>query len=155
MEDTAKQPKHPWSDRLLLPFFLPLNWKRLPCCLPIFFAHTGFSFLRVCSTILLPFFSFFVVFFPLPGISMSHTGTFRGTPNKTIGRGRLPDFESSSTSHIPRPRSDRPESSAASTTHTPSSDVGSGTMSAASSRQRQNQSKRDEVCTCGEVYSSI
>ncbi|KAJ5364219.1 uncharacterized protein N7496_009932 [Penicillium cataractarum] len=76
---------------------------------------------------------------------MSHTGTFRGTPNKTIGRGRLPDFESSSASHIPRPRSDRPESSAASTTHTPSSDVGSGTMSAASSRQRQNQSKRDEA----------
>ncbi|CEJ54353.1 Putative CBS and domain-containing protein [Penicillium brasilianum] len=77
---------------------------------------------------------------------MSHTGTFRGTPNKTIGRGRLPpEFESSSASHIPRPRSDRPEPSVASTTHTPSSDVGSGTMSAASSRQRQNQSKRDEA----------
>ncbi|KAJ6079771.1 hypothetical protein N7467_009524 [Penicillium canescens] len=72
---------------------------------------------------------------------MSATGTFRGTPNKTIGRGRLPDFGGdSSASHIPRPR---PESSA--TTHTPSSDVGSGTMSAASSRQRQNQSKRDEA----------
>ncbi|KAJ5157358.1 uncharacterized protein N7482_008458 [Penicillium canariense] len=76
---------------------------------------------------------------------MSHTGTFRGTPNKTIGRGRLPDFETSSASHIPRPRPERPESSAASTTHTPSSEVGSGTMSAASSRQRQNQSKRDEA----------
>ncbi|KAJ5085435.1 hypothetical protein N7532_010206 [Penicillium argentinense] len=76
---------------------------------------------------------------------MSHTGTFRGTPNKTIGRGRLPDFENSGGSHIPRPRSDRPESSAASTTNTPSSDVGSGTMSAASTRQRQNQSKRDEA----------
>ncbi|EPS27748.1 hypothetical protein POX_e06730 [Penicillium oxalicum] len=76
---------------------------------------------------------------------MSHTGTFRGTPNKTIGRGRMPDFESSSTSHIPRPRSDRPESSVASTTNTPSSDLGTGTMSAASSRQRQNQSKRDEA----------
>ncbi|KAJ5328220.1 hypothetical protein MYU51_003991 [Penicillium brevicompactum] len=72
---------------------------------------------------------------------MSATGTFRGTPNKTIGRGRLPDFGNDpSASHIPRPR---PESSA--TTHTPSSDVGSGTMSAASSRQRQNQSKRDEA----------
>lgn len=74
---------------------------------------------------------------------MSHTGTFRGTPNKTIGRGRLPDFDNSSGSHIPRPRSDRPESVA--TPNTPSSDVGSGTMSAASTRQRQNQSKRDEV----------
>lgn len=72
---------------------------------------------------------------------MSATGTFRGTPNKTIGRGRLPDFEkdSATSSHIPRPR---PDSASA---HTPSSDVGSGTMSAASSRQRQNQSKRDEV----------
>jgi hypothetical protein len=74
---------------------------------------------------------------------MSHTGTFRGTPNKTIGRGRLPDFDNSGGSHIPRPRSDRPESVA--TTNTPASDVGSGTMSAASTRQRQNQSKRDEV----------
>ncbi|KAK5796454.1 hypothetical protein VI817_005739 [Penicillium citrinum] len=66
-----------------------------------------------------------------------------GTPNKTIGRGRLPDFDNSSGSHIPRPRSDRPESVA--TPNTPSSDVGSGTMSAASTRQRQNQSKRDEA----------
>ncbi|KAJ5611721.1 hypothetical protein N7528_008826 [Penicillium herquei] len=77
---------------------------------------------------------------------MSHTGTFRGTPNKTIGRGRLPDFDGSSSnaSHIPRPRSDRPEPPSS---HTPSSDVGSGTgtMSAASSRQRQTQSKRDEA----------
>lgn len=79
-------------------------------------------------------------------LKMSHTGTFRGTPNKTIGRGRLPDFDGSSSnaSHIPRPRPDRPEPSS---THTPASDVGSGTgtMSAASSRQRQTQSKRDEV----------
>ncbi|GIK02556.1 hypothetical protein Aspvir_006612 [Aspergillus viridinutans] len=67
-------------------------------------------------------------------------GTYRGTTSqKTIGRGRLPDFENSPTSHIPRPR---PETSAS--THTPSSDVGSSTMSAAS-RQRQNQSKRDEA----------
>ncbi|CAG8231134.1 unnamed protein product [Penicillium salamii] len=72
---------------------------------------------------------------------MSATGTFRGTPNKTIGRGRLPDFGNDpSASHIPRPR---PETSAS--THTPSSDLGSGTMSAASSRQRQTQSKRDEA----------
>ncbi|KAJ5973761.1 hypothetical protein N7481_010971 [Penicillium waksmanii] len=74
---------------------------------------------------------------------MSHTGTFRGTPNKTIGRGRLPDFDNSGGSHIPRPRSDRPESVA--TPNTPASDVGSGTMSAASTRQRQTQSKRDEA----------
>ncbi|GFF29427.1 meiotically up-regulated gene 70 protein [Aspergillus udagawae] len=67
-------------------------------------------------------------------------GTYRGTTSqKTIGRGRLPDFENSPTSHIPRPR---PETSAS--THTPSSDVGSSTMSAAS-RQRQTQSKRDEA----------
>ncbi|GIJ84241.1 hypothetical protein Asppvi_003081 [Aspergillus pseudoviridinutans] len=67
-------------------------------------------------------------------------GTYRGTTSqKTIGRGRLPDFENSPTSHIPRPR---PETAAS--THTPSSDVGSSTMSAAS-RQRQNQSKRDEA----------
>ncbi|KAF3011592.1 hypothetical protein E8E15_001171 [Penicillium rubens] len=72
---------------------------------------------------------------------MSATGTFRGKPNQTIGRGRLPDFGNDpSASHIPRPR---PESST--TNNTPSSDVGSGTMSAASSRQRQNQSKRDEA----------
>ncbi|KAJ6120024.1 hypothetical protein N7523_004304 [Penicillium sp. IBT 18751x] len=78
---------------------------------------------------------------------MSHTGTFRGTPNKTIGRRGLPDFESpGAASHIPRPRPDRPESSLTNnSTHTPSSDVGTGTMSAASSRQRQNQSKRDEA----------
>ncbi|KAJ5789530.1 uncharacterized protein N7518_006541 [Penicillium psychrosexuale] len=79
---------------------------------------------------------------------MSATGTFRGKPNQTIGRGRLPDFASDpSASHIPRPP--RPESSVISTTAT--SDVGTptstgtGTMSAASSRQRQNQSKRDEA----------
>lgn len=78
---------------------------------------------------------------------MSHTGTFRGTPNKTIGRRGLPDFESpGAASHIPRPRPDRAESSLTNhSTNTPSSDVGTGTMSAASSRQRQNQSKRDEV----------
>ena len=74
--------------------------------------------------------------------AMSSTPTFKGTiSHKTVGRGRLPDFDS----HIPRPR---PETS--STTHTPqtaSSDIGSSTMSAASSRQRQNQSKRDEVWT--------
>ncbi|KAJ6164944.1 hypothetical protein N7470_003616 [Penicillium chermesinum] len=78
---------------------------------------------------------------------MSHTGTFRGTtPNKTIGRGRLPDFEGANASHIPRPRSDRPDSSL--TSHPPSdigSNIGTGTMSAASSRQRANQSKRDEA----------
>ncbi|KAJ6096049.1 hypothetical protein N7486_006795 [Penicillium sp. IBT 16267x] len=75
---------------------------------------------------------------------MSHTGTFRGTANKTIGRGRLPDFDGPNTSHIPRPRPDRPEPTSS---HPPSSDVGSGTgtMSAASSRQRQTQSKRDEA----------
>ncbi|KAJ5894585.1 hypothetical protein N7495_006276 [Penicillium taxi] len=72
---------------------------------------------------------------------MSHTGTFRGTPNKTIGRGRLPDFDGNG-SHIPRPRPDRPESTVS---HNPPSEVGTGTMSAASSRQRQTQSKRDEA----------
>ena len=68
---------------------------------------------------------------------MSATGTFRGTQsNRTIGRGRLPDFGDAAASHIPRPQ------------HTPTSDVGGGsTMSAASSRQRMNQSKRDEVCS--------
>ncbi|PYH82024.1 CBS-domain-containing protein [Aspergillus uvarum CBS 121591] len=72
---------------------------------------------------------------------MSSTPTFKGTVNhKTVGRGRLPDFQDS---HIPRPRPDT-----SSTVHTPqtaSSDIGSNTMSAASSRQRQNQSKRDEA----------
>lgn len=86
---------------------------------------------------------------------MSHTGTFRGTtPNKTIGRGRLPDFDGANASHIPRPRSDRPESSAAS--HPPSdlgSNTGTGTMSAASSRQRATQSKRDEVRLFRELQS--
>lgn len=64
------------------------------------------------------------------------TGTFRGTPNKTIGRGKMPDFDynSPSGSHIPRPK---PESSQV------QSDVGSATTAA--SRQRQNQSKRDEA----------
>ncbi|KAE8313268.1 hypothetical protein BDV41DRAFT_576986 [Aspergillus transmontanensis] len=75
---------------------------------------------------------------------MSATGTYRGTTtgHKTVGRGRLPDFDSP-TSHIPRPR---PETASSSTPnpHTPSSDIGSSTMSAAS-RQRQNQSKRDEA----------
>ncbi|KAL4900526.1 hypothetical protein BDW74DRAFT_161583 [Aspergillus multicolor] len=78
---------------------------------------------------------------------MSSTPTFRGTTShRTVGRGRLPDFEGgSSASHIPRPR---PESSSTITSHnphTPGSDIGSSTMSAASSRQRQNQSKRDEA----------
>ncbi|KAL3463184.1 hypothetical protein BJX64DRAFT_257781 [Aspergillus heterothallicus] len=75
---------------------------------------------------------------------MSSTPTFKGTVNhRTVGRGRLPDFEGSPASHIPRPR---PESSSTITSNnTPSSDIGSSTMSAASSRQRQNQSKRDEA----------
>ncbi|KAL4868829.1 hypothetical protein BDV12DRAFT_169119 [Aspergillus spectabilis] len=74
---------------------------------------------------------------------MSSTPTFRGTTShRTVGRGRLPDFEGSPASHIPRPR---PETSSIITSHTPTSDIGSSTMSAASSRQRQNQSKRDEA----------
>ncbi|KAE8350992.1 hypothetical protein BDV28DRAFT_138052 [Aspergillus coremiiformis] len=75
---------------------------------------------------------------------MSATGTYRGTTtgHKTVGRGRLPDFDSPA-SHIPRPRPDTASSSTP-TPHTPSSDIGSSTMSAAS-RQRQNQSKRDEA----------
>ncbi|KAI9375414.1 hypothetical protein BJX61DRAFT_494146 [Aspergillus egyptiacus] len=70
--------------------------------------------------------------------------TVRGSTvgHKSGGRGRLPDFEGSTVSHIPRPR---PESSSTITTHTPGSEIGSSTMSAASSRQRQNQSKRDEA----------
>lgn len=68
---------------------------------------------------------------------MSTTGgTYRG--NRNLGRGRVPEFDNGS-SHIPRPKAE------ASTTHAPS-EVGSSTMSAAS-RQRQNQSKRDEVFT--------
>ncbi|KAB8230733.1 CBS and PB1 domain protein [Aspergillus alliaceus] len=76
---------------------------------------------------------------------MSATGTYRGTTtgHKTVGRGRLPDFDSPA-SHIPRPRPDTTSSSSTPTPHTPSSDIGSSTMSAAS-RQRQNQSKRDEA----------
>ncbi|RAK98408.1 CBS and PB1 domain protein [Aspergillus ibericus CBS 121593] len=71
---------------------------------------------------------------------MSSTPTFKGTiSHKTVGRGRLPDFDS----HIPRPRPDT--SSTINTPQTASSDIGSSTMSAASSRQRQNQSKRDEA----------
>ncbi|KAL2013976.1 hypothetical protein VTN00DRAFT_1501 [Thermoascus crustaceus] len=66
---------------------------------------------------------------------MSTTGgTYRG--NRNLGRGRVPEFDNGS-SHIPRPKAE------ASTTHAPS-EVGSSTMSAAS-RQRQNQSKRDEA----------
>ncbi|OXV11792.1 hypothetical protein Egran_00447, partial [Elaphomyces granulatus] len=65
-------------------------------------------------------------------------GTFRGTPNKTIGRGKMPDFEQSpSSSHIPRPKAE-----SATTSHG-MSDVGSNATTA--SRQRQNQSKRDEA----------
>ncbi|KAE8375083.1 hypothetical protein BDV26DRAFT_268612 [Aspergillus bertholletiae] len=75
---------------------------------------------------------------------MSATGTYRGATtsgHKTVGRGRLPDFDSPA-SHIPRPR---PETASSTTNpHTPSSDIGSSAMSAAS-RQRQNQSKRDEA----------
>ena len=69
---------------------------------------------------------------------MSATGgTIRGTTSaRTVGRGRLPDFDNSA-SHIPRPKNDPPVNNAG-------SDVGSNTMSGAS-RQRQNQSKRDEV----------
>ncbi|KKK14812.1 hypothetical protein P175DRAFT_0447002 [Aspergillus ochraceoroseus IBT 24754] len=74
---------------------------------------------------------------------MSSNPAFKGTTGyKTVGRGKLPDFENSSTSHIPRPR---PDNSSTVTPQTPSSDIGSSTMSAASSRQRQNQSKRDEA----------
>ncbi|EED23855.1 CBS and PB1 domain protein [Talaromyces stipitatus ATCC 10500] len=67
---------------------------------------------------------------------MSAAGTYRGTPNKTIGRGKMPDFDynSSPGSHIPRPK---PESAIS------QSDVGSSATAA--SRQRQNQSKRDEA----------
>ncbi|KAJ9213547.1 hypothetical protein DTO166G4_4797 [Paecilomyces variotii] len=72
---------------------------------------------------------------------MSTTGgTFRGTPNRTIGRGRMPDFDQSpGGSHIPRPKVEGQSSHS----HAPS-DVGGSTISAAS-RQRQNQSKRDEA----------
>ena len=70
-------------------------------------------------------------------------GTIRGTLNtKTIGRGRLPDFDNSS-SHIPRPKND------SSSGHTPGSDVGGSSAMSATSRQRQNQSRRDEVCIVG------
>ncbi|TQB76840.1 hypothetical protein MPDQ_006617 [Monascus purpureus] len=65
-------------------------------------------------------------------------GTIRGTTsNRTVGRGRLPDFDNA-TSHIPRPKNE-PAS-----VNNPGSDVGSNAMSTAS-RQRQNQSKRDEA----------
>lgn len=70
---------------------------------------------------------------------MSTAGTFRGTPNKTIGRGKMPDFDynnSPAGSHIPRPKSE---------SIVGQSEVGSAATSA--SRQRQNQSKRDEVCS--------
>lgn len=75
--------------------------------------------------------------------TMSTTGssTFRNQNHRSSGRSRAPDFDNASVisaSQIPRPHS----------TATPaaSSDIGSTSMSAASSRQRQNQSKRDEVC---------
>jgi hypothetical protein len=73
-------------------------------------------------------------------MSAAGGGTFRGTtPNKTIGRGKMPDFDynSPSGSHIPRPK---PDSTLG------QSDAGSATTAA--SRQRQNQSKRDEVIAC-------
>ncbi|KAL4944203.1 hypothetical protein BDV06DRAFT_187819 [Aspergillus oleicola] len=71
---------------------------------------------------------------------MSSTPTFRGTTShRTVGRGRLPDFDGgSSASHIPRPRPDSSSTITSHTPHTPGSDIGSSTMSAASSRQRQN-----------------
>ncbi|KAE8148161.1 hypothetical protein BDV25DRAFT_158883 [Aspergillus avenaceus] len=75
---------------------------------------------------------------------MSTAGTYRGTTTgqKPVGRGRLPDFDSTA-SHIPRPP--RPDTASSTPTpHPPSSDIGSSTMSAAS-RQRQTQSKRDEA----------
>ncbi|OKL58828.1 hypothetical protein UA08_05623 [Talaromyces atroroseus] len=69
-------------------------------------------------------------------MSAAGGGTFRGTPNKTIGRGKMPDFDynSPSGSHIPRPK---PDSTLG------QSDAGSAATAA--SRQRQNQSKRDEA----------
>lgn len=81
-------------------------------------------------------------------LDMSSTPTFRGTTShRTVGRGRLPDFGGDSASHIPRPRHESSSTITSSQApHTPGSDIGSSTMSAASSRQRQNQSKRDEVC---------
>lgn len=80
-------------------------------------------------------------------LDMSSTPTFRGTTShRTVGRGRLPDFGGDSASHIPRPRHESSSTITSSQApHTPGSDIGSSTMSAASSRQRQNQSKRDEV----------
>lgn len=120
------------------PFFPPLQ--RIPLAFsPPYRSHN----LRFLSCLCLVPFSLISLRLSLLGITMSATGTFRGTPNKTIGRGRLPDFgnDPGASSHIPRPKPD----SSATTHNNPSSDIGSGTMSAASSRQRQNQSKRDEV----------
>ena len=85
--------------------------------------------------------TYFILFtFIIPTMS-APGGTFRGTPNRTIGRGKMPDFDaynsnSPSSSHLPRPKTD------SAPTHG-MSDAGSATTSA--SRQRQNQSKRDEV----------
>lgn len=126
-----------WDRPLNCPFFFPL-----PGILLAFYPKPVSQLDNLVLFVSSPFLylTFLLRLSPL-GIIMSATGTFRGKPNQTIGRGRLPDFGNDpSASHIPRPR---PESST--TNNTPSSDVGSGTMSAASSRQRQNQSKRDEV----------
>lgn len=70
---------------------------------------------------------------------MSSGGTYRGTvtPGRGQGRGTIPQFNSPSTSGIPRPALEHSQSSA--TTH---SDAGGSSMSAS----RAKQSKKDEVC---------
>lgn len=75
-------------------------------------------------------------------------GTIRGTTSgRNTGRGKLPDFDNS---YIPRPKSESPSThNHHNNHHTAGSDVGSTTMST-TTRQRQNQSKRDEV-----AYSSV
>lgn len=65
----------------------------------------------------------------------SAAGTFRGTPNRGVGRSQLPAFENSP-SAIPLPRP-KPETHGSSL----QSDAGGSTMSAS----RAKQSKRDEV----------
>ncbi|KAL4781898.1 hypothetical protein BJX76DRAFT_310323 [Aspergillus varians] len=73
------------------------------------------------------------------------TPTFRGTTSqRTVGRGKLPEFENSA-SYIPRPRPESSSTATSQTPQTPGSDIDSSTMSATNSRQRQNQSKRDEA----------
>lgn len=70
-------------------------------------------------------------------------GTIRGTTSgRNTGRGKLPDFDNS---YIPRPKSESPSThNHHNNHHTAGSDVGSTAMST-TTRQRQNQSKRDEV----------